>query len=117
MNYHKVAMNTVSNTNEAVNLKDMLNNGDLVYDIESDFCLCKDSITNKYGILTNEEDAPCLGSVCSKRDMCYKYNISKHFTEEDFLIRDLSTSKYQTDTGWEINCGPHNRYRCFRWND
>ena len=117
MNYHKVAMNTVLNTNEAISLKDALDNGEFVYDIESGFCLCKNSITNKYGVVTNEEDAPCLGSVCPKRNMCYKYNIAKKFSEEDFLIRDLSTSTYQTDTGWETHCCASNRYRCFRWND
>ena len=117
MNNQKIAMNTVLNTNKAINIKDLLNDGDLVYDMESGFCLCKNSITNKFGVVTNEEDAPCLGSECPKRDNCYKYNLAKKFSEDEFLIRDLSTSGYQTDTGWEIYCNYSNRYRCFRWND
>ena len=117
MNNYSIAMNRVSNTNQATNIKELLNDGEFVYDIESGFCLCKNNSTNKYGIVTNEEDAPCLGSVCPKRDMCYKYNIAKKFSEEDFIIRDLSTDIYQTDTGWETYCCASNRYRHFRWND
>ena len=110
-------MNTVSNINEAISLKDTLGDGRLVYDIESGFCLCKNNITNKYGVVTNEEDAPCLGSQCPKREVCYKYNIAKKFSEEYFLIRDLSTDIYMTDTGWETYCCASNRYRHFRWID
>ena len=117
MNNHAVIINNVSNINQALSIKDVLDNGDLVYDMDSGFCLCKNSITNKYGIVTNEEDAPCLGSKCPKRDVCYKYNIAKKFSENDFLIRDLSVDTYQTDFGLETYCCSSNRYRHFRWVD
>lgn len=114
----KIAMNTVANTNQANNIKELLSQGEIVHDLDTGYCYCKsDYITNKYSIITNEEDAPCLGSECPKRDECFKYNESKKFSEENFIMRDLSIEKYKTDFGWETYCCASNRYRHFRWND
>lgn len=41
MNNQKIAMNTISNTNQAIDIKELLNDGDLVYDMESGFFYVK----------------------------------------------------------------------------
>ena len=89
--------------------------GELVNDLSTGYIYCKGD--TKFSFVVSEEDIPCLGSKCPKRDLCFKYNEAKKFSEDKFIIRDLSTESYQTDMGWEIYCNHKNRYRHFRWND
>ena len=117
----KVGMNTVLNTEQAINIKNSIHHGEFVYDIDTNLCYCKDE-SNKYNIVINEEYSPCLGSKCNKREMCYKYNITKSLSKEDFSFRDLSIEKCETDyfglePRFEICCDASNRYRHFRWNE
>jgi hypothetical protein len=108
-------LTNVINTDEAITLKTSLTLGELVHDEKTGYCYYKTDF-GKYSFADNGEYAPCLGSQCPKRDLCFKYNEAKKFSEEDFLIRDLSIDKFETDSGWEVYCSAHNRYRHFRWN-
>jgi len=111
----KYSMKVCANINQAIDVKDLCMPGEIVYDIDKGFSYVK--FKDKFDIVTSEEDAPCLGSNCPKRDMCFKYNLSKQFSIEDFIIHDLSVETKTIDDIEQIYCCKSNKYRCFRWND
>ena len=111
----------VSLTKEAYDLCSTLLSGDLVYVVDVGCYFCKRH-DDKYDLLIEEELTPCLGTKCDKRDLCYKYNLSKKFSSDKVHIRDLSIESgiiYDEDDnnlGNHIYCNKENKYRLFRWD-
>lgn len=121
MSRHAFVMKTTAATGEAINLIDLLQEGELVYDRETKMCYCMSHV-GKLSIIIEEELAPCLASQCPKRKDCYKYYLAQKFPEDKFIVRDLSTEvetvydEYDNNLGKHICCSKENRYKCFRWN-
>ena len=101
----------VSLTKDAYNVCDKLSPGDLLYVEDIRFYFCK-RYNDKYDLVIEEELSPCLGTKCDKRDLCYKYNLSKKFSPDKVVIRDFSYKAYFADA----DCCEKNRYRLFRWD-
>lgn len=101
----------VSLAKDAYDLCSTLSRGDLVYVVDVGFYFCKRH-DGKYDLVVEEELSPCLGTKCDKRDLCYKYNLSKKFSPDKVVIRDFSDKAYFADA----DCSEKNKYKLFRWD-
>jgi hypothetical protein len=67
--------------------------------------------------------APCLGTKCNRAKYCFKYELSKKFTPDNFILRDLSIEteiaydEYDNNLGTCICCSKENRHKYFVWDE
>ena len=112
----------VGTTQDALNMLNQLQHGDLVFDVQTGLYYCKANIA-KYNIVIDETLTPCLGTKCNKAKYCFKYDLSKKFTPDNFILRDLSIEteiaydEYENNLGTCICCSEKNRHRYFVWDE
>ena len=112
----------VGTTQDALAMMSQLHHGDLIFDVATGFYYCKANIA-KYSIVIDEKLAPCLGTKCDKKKYCLKYELSKRFTPDNFILRDLSIETeiaydgYENNLGTCICCSKENRHKYFVWDE